>query len=117
LEVLLTGRTVTTKELKDWGVANSVVAPERLTEEAMRYARAIATLPADGLMLGKRALHQYLHGAGMSGYQNFASVAHPLFTNLVWREDEFNFLRERDKVGNKAAWKNLQEIFSKLGFD
>jgi enoyl-CoA hydratase len=117
LEVLLTGRTVTTGELKEWGIANSVVPPDQLQEEALRFARAVATLPADGLMLGKRAIHQYLHGIGMSAYQNFASVAHPLFTNLVWRDDEYNFLRERNKVGNRTAWRKLQEIFRKLGFD
>jgi len=99
MEVLLTGRTITTDELKDWGVANSVVPPEKLQDEALRYARAIALLPADGLMLGKRALHQYFHGVGVSAYQNFASVGHPLFTNIVWRDEEFNFLRERKQDG------------------
>lgn len=117
MEVLLTGRTVTPQELKDWGVANSVVPAEQLEAEAMRYARAISALSTDGLMLGKRALHQYLHGVGMAGYQNFASVAHPLFTNLVWREDEFNFLRERNTMGNKDAWKKLNDIFKEQGFD
>jgi enoyl-CoA hydratase len=117
LEVLLTGRKVTTAELTQWGIANSVVSPEQLMGEALRFARAVAALSADGLMLGKRAVHQYLHGIGMASYQNFASVAHPLFTNLVWRENEYNFLRERDKVGNKTAWERLHRIFSKLGFD
>ena len=117
LEVLLTGRKVTTAELTQWGIANSVVSPEQLMAEALRFARAVAALSADGLMLGKRAVHQYLHGIGMASYQNFASVAHPLFTNLVWRENEYNFLRERDKVGNKTAWERLHRIFSKLGFD
>jgi enoyl-CoA hydratase/carnithine racemase len=117
MEVLLTGRTVTPDELKDWGVANSVVAPEDLDAEALRYARAIAALATDGLMLGKRALHQYYHGLGVAGFQNFASVGHPLFTNLVWREDEYNFLKERNSVGNKEAWSQLNEIFSDQGFD
>jgi len=117
MEVLVTGRTVKAQELKDWGVANSVVPEEQLDAEAMRYARAIAALATDGLMLGKRALHQYLHGLGMSAYQNFASVAHPLFTNLVWREDEYNFLRERNTLGNKGAWSKLNKIFSDQGFD
>ncbi|RYG27347.1 MAG: enoyl-CoA hydratase/isomerase family protein, partial [Burkholderiales bacterium] len=109
MEVLMTGRTVTPDELKDWGVANSVVPPEQLMDEAMRYARAISALSTDGLMLGKRALHQYLHGIGMAGFQNFASIGHPLFTNLVWRDSEFNFLRERNAEGNKAAWKKLNK--------
>jgi len=117
MEILLTGRSVSPQELKDWGVANSVVPREQLEAEAMRYARAISALATDGLMLGKRALHQYLHGVGMAAYQNFASVAHPLFTNLVWREDEYNFIRERGKQGNKEAWKTLNDIFREQGFD
>jgi len=117
MEVLLTGRIVTPQELKDWGVANSVVPADQLEAEAMRYARAVAALSTDGLMLGKRALHQFLHGVGMAGYQNFASVGHPLFTNLVWREDEFNFMKERTEIGNKEAWKKLNKIFDDQGFE
>jgi len=116
MEILLTGRTITTDELKDWGIANSVVAPDKLQDEALRYARAVAMLPADGLMLGKRAMHQYLHGVGVGAYQNFASVGHPLFTNIVWRDDEFNFLRERNKMGNREAWRKLEKMFEDLGF-
>ncbi|MBF9033342.1 enoyl-CoA hydratase/isomerase family protein [Rhodobacterales bacterium HKCCE2091] len=117
MEVLLTGRTISTQELKEWGIANSVVPREQLDEEALRFARAIAQLPADGLMLGKRAMQQHLHGIGMGAYQNFATVAHPLFTNIVWREDEFNFLKERNRMGNKEAWAKLEGMYRDLGFD
>ena len=61
-------------------------------------------------------MHQYLHGLGISAYENFASVAHPLFTNMVWRDDEINFLRERDKVGGKEAMRNLNKVWEDLGF-
>ncbi len=117
MEILLTGRSITALELKEWGVANSVVEPDQLAAEALRYARAIAALSTDGLQLGKRALHQFYHGVGMAGFQNFASIGHPLFTNLVWREDEHNFLRERNTHGNKEAWRRLNDLFSDLGFD
>lgn len=118
MEVLLTGRSITPDELKDWGIANSVVPEDKLQDEAMRFARAVAALSSDGLMLGKRAMHQYLHGLGMAAFQNFASIGHPLFTNIVWREDEFNFLNERNKAGdNKTVWKKLNKIFKDLGFD
>lgn len=117
MEIMLTGRSVTPQELKDWGVANSVVPASDLEAEAMRYARAIASLSTDGLMLGKRAMQQYLHGMGMAAFQNFASVGHPLFTNIVWREDEYNFLKERDAQGNKDAWAALNKTFDDLGFD
>lgn len=117
MEILLTGRIVTAAEMKEWGVANSVVPSNLLEEEAMRYARAISMLATDGLMLGKRALQQYYHGLGVGAFQNFATVAHPLFTNLVWREDEYNFLRERNEKGNKQAWRDLNQTFSDLGFE
>jgi len=117
MEALLTGRTMKAAELKEWGVASSVVPREKLEDEAMRYARAVAAHSTDNLMLGKRALQQYLHGVGMSAFQNFATVAHPLFTNMVWREDEMNFLRERDKVGGRQAMKNLNKVWEDLGFE
>lgn len=117
MEILLTGRTMSAQELKDWGVANSVVSRESLEDEAMRYARAIAAQSTDGLMLGKRAYHQFLHGVGMGAFQNFATVAHPLYTNLVWREDEVNFLRMRDKVGGKQAMNGLNKVWEDLGFE
>jgi enoyl-CoA hydratase len=117
MEILLTGRTMTAQELKEWGVANSVVAREKLEDEAMRYARAIAAQSTDGLMLGKRALHQYLHGMGMGAFQNFATVAHPLFTNMVWREDEANFLKMRDEHGGKNAMQELNKVWDDLGFE
>lgn len=116
MEVLLTGRTLTAQELKDWGVAASVVPRDRLMDEALRYARAVAAHSTDNLMLGKRALHQYLHGLGFGAFESFASVAHPLFTNMVWRDDEINFLRERDKVGGKQAMRNLNKVWEDLGF-
>lgn len=118
MEILLTGRSISPAEMKDWGIANSVVPEDQLFDEAMRFARAVAALSTDGLMLGKRAMHQYLHGLGIAAFQNFASIGHPLFTNIVWREDEFNFLNERNKAGdNKTVWKKLNGIFKKLGFD
>ena len=116
MEALLTGRTLSAQELKEWGVAASVVPPDRLMEEALRYARAIAAHSTDNLMLGKRALHQYLHGMGVGAFQSFATVAHPLFTNMVWRDDEINFLRERDRVGGKQAMQNLNKVWEDLGF-
>lgn len=117
MEVLLTGRKMMARELKEWGVANSVVPREKLEDEALRYARAVAAHSTDNLMLGKRALQQFYHGLGISAFVNFATVAHPLFSNVVWREDELNFLRERDKVGGRQAMVNLNKIWEDLGFE
>jgi enoyl-CoA hydratase len=117
MEILLTGRKMTAQELKEWGVANSVVPREALEDEALRYARAVAAHSTDNLMLGKRALQQYYHGLGIGAFLNFASVAHPLFSNVVWREDEMNFLKERNRVGGREAMKNVNKVWEDLGFE
>jgi len=117
MEVLLTGRKVTAQELKEWGVANSVVPRDRLENEALRFARAVAAHSTDNLMLGKRAMQQFLHGLGVGAFLNFATVAHPLFSNVVWRDDEINFLRERDRVGGREAIQNINKVWEDLGFE
>lgn len=116
MEALLTGRTLSAQELREWGVASSVVPREKLDDEAMRYARAVAAHSTDNLMLGKRALQQYYQGMGLGAFLNFATVAHPLFSNVVWREDEINFLRERDRVGGRQAIQNVNKVWEDLGF-
>ena len=98
-------------------MVNSVVAEENLADEALRYARAIATHSADGLMIGKHGLQMFWELMGMSTYGAFVKMAHPLFTNLVWRDDEFNFLRERNERGAKEALAELNKRWKDLGFD
>jgi len=117
MEALLTGRTLSAQELKDWGVVSSIVPRDKLDDEAMRYARAVAAHSTDNLMLGKRALQQYYQGMGLGAFINFATVAHSLFSNVVWREDEINFLRERNLVGGKQAMNNINKVWEDLGFN
>jgi enoyl-CoA hydratase len=115
-EAMITGRRIEANELLNWGVAASVVADDALDEEALRYARAIAHHSADGLMIGKQALIAFWHAVGMAQFGDWVQMAHPLFTNLVWREDEFNFFRERDRIGGKEALQELQRRYEEWGF-
>ena len=116
-EAMITGRRVTAAELQQWGVVNSVVPEADLAEEALRYAKAIASHSADGLMIGKHGLHMFWELMGMSTYGAFVKMAHPLFTNLVWRDDEFNFFRERNERGAKEALAELDKRWKDLGFE
>ncbi|MEJ2336876.1 MAG: enoyl-CoA hydratase/isomerase family protein [Gemmatimonadales bacterium] len=116
-EAMITGRKVSATELKDWGVANSVVPEAELEDEALRYAKGIASHSADGLMIGKHGLQMFWELMGMSTYGSFVKLAHPLFTNLVWRDDEFNFFRERNERGAKEALAELERRWKELGFD
>ncbi|MEJ2336320.1 MAG: enoyl-CoA hydratase/isomerase family protein [Gemmatimonadales bacterium] len=116
-EAMITGRKVSARELEEWGVANSVVPRAELADEALRYAKGIASHSADGLMIGKHGLQMFWELMGMSTYGSFVKLAHPLFTNLVWRDDEFNFFRERNERGAKEALAELERRWKELGFD
>jgi enoyl-CoA hydratase len=116
-EVLMTGRTIPAEELHDWGVVTSVVPDDKLESEALRYARMVAMHSADGLMIGRKAMQMYWNSVGLAQWGSFMTVAHPLFTNLVWREDETNFLRERDRIGHMEAMKSLKARWAELGFE
>ena len=79
-------------------------------DEALRYARAVAAHSTDNLMLGRKSMTMFFRLLGVDTYFNYAEVAHPLFTNMVWREDEHNFLRERNKYGNKEGMRRLNAV-------
>ena len=116
-EMLITGRRVPASQLHDWGVVNSVVPADALEDEALRYARAIAHHSADGLMIGKMGLIAFWHAVGMAQFGDWVEMAHPVFTNMVWREDEFNFFRERSERGGKGALDELRRRYTEWGFD
>jgi enoyl-CoA hydratase len=55
---------------------------------------------------------------GMSQWDAFVNVAHPLFTNLVWRSDESNLLKERAQASSpKEALAQVYRRWQELGFD
>jgi enoyl-CoA hydratase len=115
-EMLITGRRVSSHEMKDWGVVSSVVPEDQLEDEAMRYAKAIALHSADGLMIGKIGMQMFWDLVGMSSYGSFVKTAHPLFTNIVWRDDEANFFKERNRLGHRESLREVYRQWEDLGF-
>jgi enoyl-CoA hydratase/carnithine racemase len=116
-EAMITGRKVTAAELRECGVAASVVTAESLRDEAMRYAHAIAHHSADGLMVGKHALITFWHAVGMAQFGDWVPMGHTVFTNLSWRDDEFNFMKERSSRGGREAMAELERRYSEWGFE
>ncbi len=116
-EAMITGRKVPAAELKDWGVAASVVPADGLRDEAMRYARAIAHHSADGLMIGKHALITFWNAVGMAQFGDWVPMGHSVFTNLSWRDDEFNFMKERGTRGGREAMAELERRYAEWGFE
>ena len=115
-EALITGRTITAQEMKEWGAVASIVPQEKLTDEALRYARAIAAHSTDNLMLGRHSMQLFWDLMGVSTYMTYFKVAHPLFTNVVWREDEPNWFKMRNQYGPREGMAKLHKIWEDLGF-
>lgn len=68
-DLLLTGRTVEADEAYRLGLLSSVVAPERLMDEATAWARGMARGPREAIAAAKRAVNLALEpeGAGLDG--------------------------------------------------
>jgi hypothetical protein len=55
---------------------------------------------------------------GIPQWQTFLTVSHPLFTNLVWRQDEANLLKERARLGHAGqALQAVHTRWEELGFE
>ena len=115
-EWLLTGRALSAQEAKEWGLVNAVVPDDKLEDETMRWAKAIALQAGDGLVIGKTHTQICLDMLGLSGSVGAGYMAHSFFTNLKWGPDEFNFLNVRDKKGITNTFKIRENRWGELGF-
>lgn len=61
-ELMLTNRRLSAAEALEWGIVNRVVADDRLADESMELARALAAGPTLAFGAVKRMLHESLSG-------------------------------------------------------
>jgi len=115
-ELMLTGGTLTAQKAKEWGLVNAVVPDDKLEEETMHWAKMICLNSADGLFNSKMLMQLNYEALGFGTANQAMSMAHTLFTNLVWHEDEQNFLRLRTQVGAREAFRQREARYAELGF-
>lgn len=114
---LLTGREVDARTAAAWGLITEVVPDEMLEMRVLEWAQAIAAHATDGLVIGKAFNALLLEGLGMTQGWMASALSHPLFTNLVWRDDEWNFLKVRNsKKRTGDAFKEREAKWRALGF-
>lgn len=73
-EYVMTGDRIPAELAVEFGLANRVIAPETLMDEALTLARRLAKMPAQALRDTKRALNQHLLKA-IDGVMDVAMVA------------------------------------------
>ncbi|KAH7012830.1 enoyl-CoA hydratase/isomerase [Ilyonectria destructans] len=57
-EIVLTGRRLSAQEMHSWGIVNKVVPPDKVVDEALRYASLIAENSPDAIVCARAGLRQ-----------------------------------------------------------
>src|ERR1700724_1228649 len=111
-EYFFTGDYMSAKEALEWHLINRVFPKDKLEEETMNYARRVAMVPAELLMLHKAAVNRYLDIIGIRAAEQSSAdidvIAHQTDTVKNWmkasREKGLKgALTERDRPFAKKA--------------
>jgi len=109
--LLLTGDTVSAGSLEHLGVFTEVVDDESVAGRADWFARKIAKMPADGIVMAKEAFRLVEQLQAYQGEEAASYLFHAFGTNLQFEDDEFNFVKVRAKEGTKRAFELRDEHF------
>jgi enoyl-CoA hydratase/carnithine racemase len=107
-EMLITGRVITGEEVKEIGLANSVVPDEDLTQEVNNYLDHIMKAPSDLLYLNKRQMNRTMD---LMGYTSAIQRGHEL--HILGHEapsvKKFHEMRKERGLQDALKWRNESE--------
>ena len=87
-EYLFTGDYMSAQEALDWHLVNRVYPKDQLETETLAYARRVAMVPAELLMLHKAAVNRYLEILGIRAAEQSSAdldvIAHQTDTVRNW---------------------------------
>jgi hypothetical protein len=90
---------------------NRVVPRAQLDAEVAELARALGSLPRDGIAVNRAARQLALSSTGHLDAFAFHAAVHPLAEHLQREADEFDFMRAIEKDGMKAALEQRNRRF------
>jgi enoyl-CoA hydratase len=102
--LLLTGDTVTASTIDHLGVFTEVVDDAAVAPRAEWWARKVAKMPADGIVMAKEAFRLVEQLQAYQGEEVASYLFHAFGTNLQFEDDEFNFVKVRAEHGTKRAF-------------
>ncbi|GAA3209771.1 enoyl-CoA hydratase/isomerase family protein [Actinocorallia longicatena] len=109
--MLLTGDTIAAETVEHLGVFTEVTDDGRVEARADWWARKIAKMPADGIVMAKEAFRLVEQLQAYQGEEVASYLFHAFGTNLRFEEDEFNFVKTRARHGVKEAFRMRDEHF------
>lgn len=111
-ELLMTGRKFDAVEAERLNLINRVVPFDQLDEEVSELAKAICSLPREGIASSRVVAHMSYE---MLGYGSMFAPhygVHPHVVMMEREEDEFDFRERIAKVGFKAAMAERDRIYA-----
>jgi enoyl-CoA hydratase/carnithine racemase len=109
--LLLTGDTVPASAVEHLGVFTEVVDDGDAADRADWWARKIAKMPADGIVMAKEAFRLVEQLQAYQGEEVASYLFHAFGTNLQFEDDEFNFVKARAAHGTKRAFELRDQHF------
>lgn len=109
-EIMLTMRPLHADEAEECGFVNKVVPRDELDSWVDDYVEAISMMPLDSLMMGKAMMQMIMKERGADIGNMTGWVGHGWSTNLVFDENDWNFLKERQRKGLTQALKERDEM-------
>jgi enoyl-CoA hydratase len=101
--LLLTGDTITAGELEHLSIFTEVTDDAAVPGRADWWARKVARMPADGIVIAKEAFRLVEQLQGYQGEEVASYLFHAFGTNLQFEDGEFNFVKARAEHGTKGA--------------
>ncbi|HEV3226082.1 MAG TPA: enoyl-CoA hydratase/isomerase family protein, partial [Acidimicrobiales bacterium] len=102
--LLLTGDTLPAAAVEHLGVFTEVLDDADVAPRADWWARKVAKMPADGIVMAKEAFRLVEQLQAYQGEEVASYLFHAFGTNLQFEEGEFNFVKARAEHGTKQAF-------------
>jgi len=109
--LLLTGDTVEASTLERYNIFTEIVPDGRVAARADWWARKIARMPADGIVIAKEAFRLVEQMQSYQGEEVASYIFHAYGTNLQFSDGEYNFVKERSEHGTKRAFERRDAHF------
>jgi enoyl-CoA hydratase len=109
-EYYFTGDSMTAQEALDWHLVNRVYPKDKLEEETLNYARRVALVSPELLMLHKAAVNRYLEATGFRAAHQSGADIDVIFHNT---EAVKAWVKNQRKMGLKGALAERDRAFKK----